>query len=106
MKRLSAADCLRVALESLAPEPNIRALALRNGISRPTVYAWRRRLLGSAEIVFASRTLEERLQSAEREIKWLRNRRDELEAALTRAGRRLPPISESPPHGEFDDEED
>ena len=44
---------LRIVLEALTSESQVSAICRREGLSPNQVYDWRRKLLGSAEAVFA-----------------------------------------------------
>jgi transposase len=44
---------LRIVLEALSSESQISAICRREGLSPNQVYDWRKKLLGSAEAVFA-----------------------------------------------------
>jgi len=47
---------LRIVLEALGSESRIAQICRREGLSPNQVYDWRRKLLGSAETVFARKT--------------------------------------------------
>ncbi len=52
-RKWTAQAKLKIVLETLASDQKLAELCRREGVSPNQVYEWRRRLLGSAEAVFA-----------------------------------------------------
>jgi transposase-like protein len=52
-RKWTAQAKLKIVLETLQSDPKLAEICRREGVSPNQVYEWRRRLLGSAEAVFA-----------------------------------------------------
>ena len=74
-RRWTAAQKLRIVLETLQSEGKVAQICRREGVSPNQVYKWRKQLMGSAETIFARKSngqvdpKVEKLESENRRMK-------------------------------------